>query len=72
MGTHKYSVVRRQDTDSPPCSLVVSEYFGSRTIGGNVRYGWGRDAPIPALRALPDFEITAVSTSRQVNSETCM
>ena len=30
-----------------------------------MRNGWGRDAHIPALRALPEFEVTAVSTSRQ-------
>jgi predicted dehydrogenase len=28
-------------------------------IGANVRTGWGRDAHIPALSALPEFEITA-------------
>jgi predicted dehydrogenase len=31
--------------------------------------GWGRDAHIPALRALPEFEITAVSTSRQQTAD---
>ena len=30
-----------------------------------MRYGWGSSAHIPALSALPDFEITAVCTSRQ-------
>jgi predicted dehydrogenase len=30
-----------------------------------MRNGWGRDAHIPALSALPEFEIAAVSTSRQ-------
>jgi len=34
-----------------------------------MRNGWARDAHIPALRALPDFEITAVSTSRQETAE---
>src|SRR6267142_1436081 len=38
-------------------------------IGANVRYGWGRDAHIPALSALPEFEITAVSTSRRETAE---
>jgi predicted dehydrogenase len=38
-------------------------------IGANVRNGWGRDAHIPALRALPEFEITAVSTSRQETAD---
>jgi Oxidoreductase family, NAD-binding Rossmann fold len=31
--------------------------------------GWGRDAHIPALSALPEFEITAVCTSRQETAD---
>ena len=38
-------------------------------IGANVRNGWGRDAHIPALSALSEFEITAVSTSRQETAD---
>ena len=38
-------------------------------IGASMRNGWGRDAHIPALRALPDFEVTAVSTSRQETAD---
>jgi hypothetical protein len=38
-------------------------------IGASVRNGWGRDAHIPALSALPQFEITAVSTSRQETAD---
>jgi predicted dehydrogenase len=38
-------------------------------IGANVRYGWGRDAHVPALRSLPEFEITAVCTSRQETAD---
>src|SRR6202048_1133018 len=38
-------------------------------IGANMRNGWGRDAHIPALSALPEFEITAVSTSRQQTAD---
>ena len=38
-------------------------------IGANVRYGWGSSAHIPALRALPEFEITAVATSRQETAD---
>jgi predicted dehydrogenase len=38
-------------------------------IGANVRYGWGSGAHIPALRALPDFEITAVCTSRRETAD---
>ena len=33
-------------------------------IGANAHYGWSMRAHLPALRALPDFELTAVCTSR--------
>jgi predicted dehydrogenase len=38
-------------------------------IGANVRYGWGSSANIPALSVLPEFEITAVCTSRQETAD---
>jgi hypothetical protein len=38
-------------------------------IGANVRSGWGRDAHIPALSALPEFEIAAVCTTRQETAD---
>jgi predicted dehydrogenase len=38
-------------------------------VGANVRYGWGSSAHIPALKALPEFEITAVCTSRQETAD---
>jgi predicted dehydrogenase len=38
-------------------------------IGTNARYGWGSSAHIPALKALPEFEITAVCTSRQETAD---
>jgi predicted dehydrogenase len=38
-------------------------------IGANVRYGWGSSAHIPALKALTDFEITAVCTSHQETAD---
>ena len=38
-------------------------------LGASMRNGWGRDPHIPALRALPGFEITAVSTSRQETAD---
>jgi hypothetical protein len=44
---------------------MATEKIRVGIIGANVRNGWGRDAHIPALRALPEFEITAVSASRQ-------
>jgi len=33
-------------------------------IGANAHYGWSMRAHLPALRALPDVELTAVCTSR--------
>ena len=33
-------------------------------IGANARYGWSMRAHLPALLALPEFELTAVCTSR--------
>ena len=44
---------------------MATEKIRVGIVGANVRHGWGRDAHIPALRALPEFEITAVSTSRR-------
>ena len=38
-------------------------------IGANVQYGWGSSAHIPALKGLPDFEITAVCTGRQETAD---
>lgn len=38
-------------------------------IGANPDRGWAARAHIPALRALPDFEITAVGTSREASAQ---
>ena len=38
-------------------------------IGANVRVGWGTRARLPALRALPHFEIAAVWTTRQETAD---
>src|SRR5258708_39538955 len=48
---------------------MTADKFRVGIIGASMRSGWGRDAPIPALRALPEFEITAVSTSRQETAD---
>jgi predicted dehydrogenase len=48
---------------------MATEKIRVGVIGANVRYGWGRDAHIPALSALPEFEITAVWTSRQETAD---
>ena len=34
-------------------------------IGANVNYGWGPRAHLPALLALPDFELAAVCTAHE-------
>ena len=33
-------------------------------LGGNAEYGWGGRAHVPAIRALPEYELVAVGTSR--------
>src|ERR1700680_2022457 len=48
---------------------MATEKIRVGIIGANVRNGWGRDAHLPALSALPEFEITAVSTSRQETAD---
>ena len=48
---------------------MTTEKIRVGIIGASMRSGWGRDAHIPALSALPEFEITAVSTSRQQTAD---
>jgi hypothetical protein len=48
---------------------MATEKIRVGIIGASMRNGWGRDAHIPALSALPEFEITAVSTSRQETAD---
>ena len=38
-------------------------------IGANLSYGWGTRAHIPALRALPEFEVAAVCTTRMETAQ---
>ncbi|WP_394849469.1 Gfo/Idh/MocA family oxidoreductase [Pendulispora brunnea] len=38
-------------------------------IGANPERGWAKVAHVPALKALPQFEITAVSTTRRQSAE---
>jgi predicted dehydrogenase len=44
---------------------MMTERIRVGIIGASMRNGCGRDAHIPALSALPEFEIAAVSTSSQ-------
>ena len=39
--------------------------LGVGIIGASPNGGWGTMGHIPALQALPNFEVTAVSTTRQ-------
>jgi predicted dehydrogenase len=48
---------------------MATEKIRVGVIGASMRNGWARDAHIPALRAFPEFEITAVSTSRQETAD---
>src|ERR1700737_2160021 len=48
---------------------MATEKIRVGIIGASMRNGWARDAHIPAVSALPEFEITAVSTSRQETAD---
>jgi predicted dehydrogenase len=56
-------------TQAQGSRIMAREKIRVGIIGANVRYGWGSSAHIPALRALPEFEITAVCTSRQETAD---
>ena len=43
---------------------MTSDRIGVGIVGANVSYGWGTRAHLPALQALPEFEVTAVCTTR--------
>jgi predicted dehydrogenase len=49
--------------------IMAREKLRVGIIGANVRHGWGGDAHIPALSALPEFQITAVCTSRKETAD---
>ena len=38
-------------------------------IGASARYGWGRRSHVPALLALPEYELTAACTAHQETAE---
>ena len=38
-------------------------------IGANANYGWSQRAHLPALLGLPEYELTAVCTSRKETAE---
>jgi predicted dehydrogenase len=44
---------------------MTGERIGVGIIGANLHYGWGARAHIPAMQALPEFELRAVCTTRE-------
>ena len=48
---------------------MVEERIRVGIIGANTDRGWGSDAHIPALQALPEYELTAVCTAHQETAE---
>ena len=48
---------------------MAADRIGVGIIGANPDRGWAATAHIPALRALPGYEITALSTSRRESAE---
>jgi predicted dehydrogenase len=48
---------------------MATEKIRVGVIGASLRNGWGRDAHIPALSALREYEITAICTSRQETAD---
>src|SRR5437870_9934467 len=42
---------------------MPDERIGIGIVGANVNYGWGARAHLPALAALPEFEVRAVCTN---------
>lgn len=47
----------------------MSKKIGVGIIGANPDRGWAAWAHIPALKSLPDFEITAISTTRRETAQ---
>ncbi len=48
---------------------MVAEKISLGIIGANVHYGWSMTAHLPALLALPEYQLTAVCTSRRETAE---
>ena len=49
--------------------LVAEDRIRVGIIGANVNYGWSRRAHLPALLALPEYELTAVCTAHRETAE---
>jgi predicted dehydrogenase len=50
-------------------ALMIREKLRVGIIGVNPNYGWSRASHLPALLALPDFELAAVCTAHQDTAE---
>ena len=48
---------------------MAAERIRVGIIGANVSYGWGTRAHVPAMKALPEFELVAVCTTRKETAE---
>ena len=48
---------------------MAGEQIRVGIIGGNANYGWSMRAHLPALLALPEYELTAVCTAHQETAE---
>ena len=48
---------------------MADKKIGIGLIGASTHYGWSRRAHIPALLALPEYELTAVCTAHQETAE---
>lgn len=46
----------------------MPERIGVGIIGANVNYGWGTRAHLPALQALPEFDLVAVATTQMATA----
>jgi predicted dehydrogenase len=49
--------------------MLMFKRIGVGIIGASPDRGWAKEAHLPALLALPEFEIRAVSTTRQHSAE---
>jgi len=56
-------------SETREASMVTNRKIRVGIVGANPSRGFASIAHIPALQALPDFEISAVSTTRQDSAD---
>ena len=49
--------------------MTSEDRIGVGIIGANLHYGWGTRAHLPALQALPEFNLVAVCTTQMVSAQ---